>query len=406
MTSQDARVAAAVRAAYDGSPLVARGLDEAGASPDAVRGVADLALLPFMTKEDIREAPVADWALCRPDAVRVHCSSGTTGRRTVCGYTAHDLDDWAAMMARCYEFAGVGAGDRVQLGVGQGLSAAGEGFQLGADRIGALTVPVGPGDTERQVAMLREFGSTVLCATSSFALLLAEREAAAPSPGLALRIGMVGSERMAPQVRERVQRLLGVELFDVYGATELWGPGAGVECAWHEGIHVWSDHYVVEVVAPDTLQPVGSGEVGELVVTTLAKQASPLVRFRTRDLACVLQEPCPCGSPYPRISPLLGRTDDLVKVRGVGFHPVQVEQALSDVDPAAQEYQVHLHPGAHGGVDVLVMVEARRDPALVDRFAGQLRLTTGLRMRVEPVPVGTLPRSAAKTRRLFDHRPS
>lgn len=406
MTAGDALLASAVRSAYESSSLVRRNLDAVGVGPAAIRGRDDLQLVPFMTKECIREAPLEAWAMCRPDVVRVHASSGTTGRRTLCGYTAHDLQDWAEMVARCFRWSGVGASDRVQISVGFGLSAAGEGFQAGVDGVGALALPTGPGDSALQLAFLRDLGSTVLCATSSFAVLLAERHAETSSAGLVLRVGLVGSERLSPPARERVERLLAIDVYDVYGATELWGPGAGVECSRHDGIHLWSDYFVTEVVDPETLLPAEPGVVGELVVTTLTKQASPLVRFRTRDLAALHTEPCPCGSPYPRISSILGRTDDLVTVRGVGFYPAQVEQALAAVDPQVREYQVYVRPEGDGGVDVLVKVEAAPNPAVVGRFADELRRTIGLRMRVEVVSPAGLPRSEHKARRVFDERPA
>lgn len=397
---------AALERAYAGSPMLRAKLDGAGVTPEQVKSAEDLARLPFTTKPELRDTPLAELAAVpEREIVRVHASSGTTGRRTVCPYTAEDVANWTEMFARCYRYAGVGAEDRVQIAVGYGLWTAGAGFQAGAERVGAMAVPSGPGNTELQLDLLRQLGSTVLGATSSFALLLGElvRERGLRDE-LGLRVGILGSERWGESVRRSIEALLGIETFDIYGLTELWGPGAGIECAQHQGIHVWSDHFHVEILDPETLTPVAPGAVGEAVVTTLTKRALPLVRYRTRDLTFALDEPCPCGSPYPRIGRLVGRSDDQLKVRGVIFLPAQVDGVLAARDDCGPEYQVHVRRDPAGRDQVTVRVEAADRPGLAEELAAGLRTAVGLRLDVELVPFGALPRTERKTRRVFDHR--
>jgi phenylacetate-CoA ligase len=255
-----------------------------------------------------------------------------------------------------------------------------------------------------QLEMMRELGSTVVCATSSYALLLAElvdsRDLRAE---LALRIAITGSERWGEATRARIESLLGVRTFDLYGLTELWGPGTGVECERHDGIHVWSDHYHTEIINPETLEPVAPGEVGEIVVTTLNKQATPLIRYRTRDLSHLYPDPCPCGSPYPRIGRILGRSDDQIKVRGVIFLPMQVDTVLAELPGAGPEFQAHVNRDADGRDALTIRVEAG-SPDVAGELSRRLHDKIGLRVEVEIVEAGTLPRSERKTQRVFDHR--
>ncbi|TMR97783.1 phenylacetate--CoA ligase family protein [Nonomuraea basaltis] len=396
-----AALQAAVERACAGSAFLRAKFAAAGVRPDE-----DLARLPFTTKQEIREIPFLEYAAVPAERiVRIHSSSGTTGRRTICAYTARDIDDWAEMFARCYTYAGVTARDRVQLMVGYGLWTAGVGFQAGAERLGAMTVPTGPGNTEMQLEMMREVGTTVFGATSSFALLIAELvEQRGLCAELALRTALVGSERWGDATRARIEALLGVETFDIYGMTELWGPGTGIECERHDGIHIWSDHYHVEIIDPETLQPVPPGTVGEVVVTTLAKEATPLIRYRTRDLSYLYADPCPCGSPYPRIGRIQGRSDDQVKVRGVIFLPAQVDVVLAEVDGAGSEFQAHVERDGNGRDLLTVRVEGDGRPGLAEALRRRLREKIGLSVDLDLVAEGTLPRSERKTQRVFDHR--
>ena len=398
-------IAWTVRHAYEGSEFFRQKLAGAGVEPGSVRTVEDLARLPLTTKEELRDAYPFGWT-CVPryDVVRIHASSGTTGKRIVATYTARDLVDWADMFARCFEYAGVARTDRVQLSAGYGLWTAGSGFQAGVERLGAMAVPVGPGNLDLQFDMLRDFDSTVLCATASFGLLIAEEAARRGLVDrLSLRVGIFGSERWGDAMRRRIEELLGIETFDLYGFTELYGPGTGIDCSRHEGIHYWDDYYVVEVIDPATGALLPPGEEGELVVTTLRKEAQPLVRYRTRDLSRVLPDPCPCGSPYPRITRLTGRSDDMFKVRGVQVFPAQIDGVLSGVEGLGAEYQVVLTRDG-GRERFLVRVEGEERPGLVEHVAEALGRGLGVRPDVELVAPGGLPRTERKTVRVLDQR--
>lgn len=393
-----------MRRAYAGSDFFRSTLDDAGIGPGGIAGVDELTRLPFTTKEQLRAAYPFGWT-CVPDreVVRIHASSGTTGRRTLCTYTRHDLHEWTEMFARCLEYAGITDADRVQLMVGYGLWTAGWGFQAAVERVGAMAIPSGPGNTDLQLELIADLGTTALCATSSFALAMGERVAASGT-STALRVGIFGSERWSELTRSRIEGLLGLTAFDIYGLTELWGPGAGIECAEHDGIHVWTDHYLVEVVDPATLQPVPAGVEGELVVTTLRKEATPLLRYRTRDLSSLDLSPCRCGSPYPRISRLRGRSDDMIKVRGVMFFPAHVEHVLGRVADATGEYRIDVERDG-AGEHVRLQLEAPDAPGLAAHIADLLRAEIEIRADVEVVAPGALPRSERKTQRVYDHRP-
>jgi phenylacetate-CoA ligase len=387
-----------------GSAYLREKLTGAGVRSRDIVHPDDIVQLPFTTKEEIRETPFLEYAAVPVERiVRVHASSGTTGRRTICAYTERDIADWTEMFVRCYRFAGLTARDRIQIAVGYGLWTAGVGFQAGAERLGAMAVPTGPGHTELQLEMLRELESTVIGATSSFALLLAElvdkRDLRAE---LSLGKAIIGAERWGEGTRKRIESLLGVETFDIYGLTELWGPGTGIECDRHDGIHIWTDHYHVEIIDPETLEPVPPGEVGEIVVTTLNKEATPLIRYRTRDLSYLYPDPCACGSPYPRIGRIQGRTDDQLKVRGVIFLPMQVDTVLADVPGAGPEFQAHVDRDADARDSLTIRIEGR--PELREELARRLREKIGLRVEVDLVEPGALPRSERKTQRVFDHR--
>src|SRR5215471_5414873 len=398
-------IAWTVQRAWQGSEFFRLKLEEAGVDPRKVHTVEDLARVPLTTKEELRDAYPFGWT-CVPqtEVVRLHASSGTTGRRVIATYTGEDLEDWADMFARCYQYAGVTRADRVQVTPGYGLWTAGAGFQAGAERVGAMVVPTGPGNLELQFDMLLDLQSTVICATSSFGLLIAEEaHRRGLTERLALRVGIFGSERWGDAMRRRIESLLGIETFDIYGFTELYGPGTGIDCGEHDGIHYWDDYYVVEVIDPVTGAVLPAGEEGELVVTTLRKQAQPLLRYRTRDISRVLPEPCACGSPYPRIGRIAGRSDDMFKVRGVQLFPAQIDTALSGIPGLGSEYQVVL-TRAGGRERFLVRVEAEAASRLGERVAEALRRALGVRPDVEVVGVGELPRTERKTKRVLDER--
>lgn len=394
-------IARARRAPFLRERLAAAGIDERG-----VTGIGDLPRLPMTTKEELREHGPWGWtAVPTTEVVRIHASSGTTGRRTVLTYTARDVECWTQLFARCYAYAGVGPDDRVQTALGYGLWTAGIGFQAAAERVGAMAIPTGRGDTALQLEMLTTYGATVLGATVSFAVVLGE---AVSQAGIDtdLRAGLFGGERWGERQRAHIEHTLGITSYDLYGLSELWGPGMGVECDRRDGIHVWTDNYVVEIVDPTTLEPVPAGERGEIVVTTLTKEAMPLVRYRTRDLSRMLTDPCGCGSPFPRIARLSGRTDDTVTIGGMLVVPSEIDVMLAECSTgdATGEFQLHVDRDDRGRDAALCRVEGATDQPLGARLGDALRQAYGIRFDVEVVNPGTLPRSEHKTRRVFDHR--
>jgi phenylacetate-CoA ligase len=399
-----------VRHAYENSPMYREKLDSAGVGPGDIQELDDVRKLPFTDKSELRKDYPFGWrAVPFEDIVRIHASSGTTGKKTVVYYTQKDIDDWADMFARCYEMAGVTREDRVQITPGYGLWTAGIGFQLGAERLGALAVPVGPGSTAQQLELMQDFQTTVITGTSSYGLAMAEAIAAEGlGPRLNLRVGIFGSERWSEQMRARIEEVMGVETFDIIGMTELYGPGTGIDCHVHEGIHYWGDYFLFEVVDPLSGEPVPNGKSGEVVATTLAKEAMPLLRYRTRDVSRLLPEPCPCGSPYPRIDRILGRTDDMFKVHGVNIYPGQIDHILSHSEGVGSEYQIVLER-SRGRDSILIRVE--RDPEqslpedqLVQDLRNKIKTQIGVTVNVELVDYKGLPRSEKKTKRVFDNR--
>jgi phenylacetate-CoA ligase len=401
-----------VRHAYQGSVFYRKRFDQAGVSPANIRTLDDLRRLPFVTAHDLQEDyPFPLLSVPHDRLVRIHSSSGTTGKRKVLGYTQKDVDDWADMFARCYEMAGVGPGDRVQIMVGYGLWTAGVGFQAGCERAGAMAVPVGPGNLELQVQFLQDVQSNVICCTASMALLLAEElDRRGLTEQTAIRTVILGSEVCGDAMRQRILELTGAShLFDITGMTELYGPGTGLDCHLHTGIHYWADYFILEILDPETLEPVPEGEVGEMVVTTLRKEAAPLIRYRTRDLTRLIPGPCACGSVLPRHDRLLGRSDDMFIFRAVNIYPGQIESILSRADGVSSEYTVRL-TRAEGKDHMTVSVERspEADSASDAAVAGAIR--NGIKQEimvtadVEVVDYGSLPRSERKSKRVYDDR--
>jgi len=379
-----------------------------GIDIDAIQSQSDFEKLPFTWKGDLREAyPLGLQAVPDEEIVRIHSSSGTTGTPVIIPYTKKDVEDWAIMFARCYETAGLTNLDRVQITPGYGLWTAGIGFQAGAERLGAMVIPMGPGNTDKQLRMMQDMQSTVLCATSSYALLLAEEIAKRGiTDKIHLKKGIIGSERWGEKMRRRIAAELGVKLYDIYGLTEVYGPGIGVSCDYECGMHYWDDYVYFEIVNPKTGELLPDGEVGELVITTLKKEGAPLIRYRTHDLTRFIPGECECGSPYPRIDTILGRTDDMVKVKGVNIFPSQIEELLKDVDGASSEYQVmidHLN-----GKDILTLfVETQANAeksALAEEIGYLFKTKIGITSVIKLVGIGDLPRSEKKSTRIYDNR--
>jgi phenylacetate-CoA ligase len=380
----------------------------AGIDVDAIKSQEDFEKLPFTWKGDLRDAyPLGLAAVPEEQIVRIHSSSGTTGTPVIIPYTRKDIDDWATMFARCYETAGITNHDRIQITPGYGLWTAGIGFQAGCEKLGAMAVPMGPGNTDKQLKMMVDLKSTVICATSSYALLLAEEIAKRGIKNqICLTKGVIGSERWGEKMRKRIATELGIELYDIYGLTEVYGPGIGISCNKGEGIHVWDDYLYIEILDPQTGAKVKEGEIGEIVLTTLKKEGAPLIRFRTHDLSRWIPGDCPCGLKYPRIAPILGRTDDMVKVKGCNIFPSTIEDLLKNIDGASSEYQVLIDHNE--GKDELTLSVEAQDGVDKEKLASQIaymfKEKIGMTPVVKCVGLQELPRSEKKTARIIDKR--
>lgn len=402
-----------VNHACQGSPFYRRRLDEAGVKPEQIRSLDDLRRLPFTSAKDLQEGyPFPLLSVPFEQVVRIHASSGTTGKRKVLCYTQQDIEDWTHFFARCYEMAGLSREDRVQIAVGYGVWTAGISFQMGCERFGAMAIPAGPGNLDMQCQFLVDMGTTVMCCTASMGLLLAEE---AHQRGIRDQIRLkkmiFGSERSSDAMRARIRELLGLEhMFDIPGMTELYGPGTGLDCVYHTGIHYWADYYILEILDPETLQPVPEGETGEMVVTTLRKEAAPLIRYRTRDLTRLIPGTCPCGSLLPRHDRLLGRSDDMIIFRAVNIYPGQIDHVLSGIEGIGSEYQVILDRKADGKDYMTLKIERAqgvdksRDPRLEKGVAEEIKKQILVSAGVEILDYGTLPRSERKSKRVFDNR--
>lgn len=403
-----------VRHVWEGSSFYRRRLEEVGVTPEDIRDLADLRRLPFTTTEDLREGyPFPLRAVPFEQIVRIHASSGTTGKRKVLCYTQKDIDDWTHFFARCYQMAGVTPLDRVQIAVGYGVWTAGMGFQLGCEKIGAMAVPVGPGNIDLQIQFLLDFQSTVFCSTASMALLMAEEiHRRGIAEQIAVKRIIYGSERSSRSMRKKISELFGgAELFDITGLTELYGPGTGIECADHDCIHYWGDYYLLEIIDPETLQPLPDGEWGEMVVTSLCKEGAPLIRYRTRDITRIIPGACTCGSPLPRHSRIKGRSDDTIKFRGVNIYPSSIDTILSAVPGLGSEYQIHLTREEGSGRDHMRLVieraegvDKKRAPELIHEAGHQIKKQLMVTAELELVDYGSLPRSERKSQRVFDTR--
>lgn len=383
-----------------------------GVDIDAIETQADFEKLPFSEKADLRDAyPLGLAAVPEEEIVRIHSSSGTTGTPVIIPYTQKDVDDWAELFRRCYEIAGITNKDRIQITPGYGLWTAGIGFQLGAEKLGAMTVPMGPGNTDKQIRFMEDMQSTVLCATSSYALLLAEEiEKRGVKNKIRLKKGVIGSERWGEKMRNRIANELGVELYDIYGLTEVYGPGIAINCEHNTGMHYFDDYLYFEIIDPKTGEVLPDGELGELVITTLEKEGAPLIRYRTHDLTRIIPDttPCPCGRSYPRIDVILGRTDDMVKVKGVNIYPGQIDDLLKELPNASSEYQVFIdHEEGKDRISVFVETalggaeeKAAFEKEMKDLFKTRINVT----ILPKAVAIGELPRSEKKSTRIFDYR--
>lgn len=381
---------------------------ENGININDIKTQDDIKNLPFTTKEELRDAyPLGLQAVPDEKVVRIHSSSGTTGKPIIIPYTKNDVSDWAEMMGRSFAMTGVIPLDRVQITPGYGLWTAGIGFQAGVERLGAMAVPMGPGNTDKQLQMMMDLKSTVFVATSSYALVIAEEVAKRGiRNNIHLKKGIIGSERWGEKMRSRIKNELGIEIYDIYGLTEIYGPGISIDCDCHTGLHYWDDYLYFEIIDPETCEPVNEGEYGELVITTLRKEGAPLLRYRTRDLTRIIPGQCPCGVSYPRHDIIVGRTDDMVKVKGVNIYPGQIDDLLRNLDGASSEYQVVIN---HiNGKDVMTLrVEKEKDfrgTDLNERIVDLFKKKIGIHIDAEVVSLGELPRSEKKSKRIIDYR--
>ena len=395
----------------ESSPFYQNKFKEVNVDIEKIKSLENLKLLPFTHKEELRDAyPLGLKAVSENEVIRIHSSSGTTGKPVIIPYTQKDVDIWAMMMMRCYMLAGLTSLDRIQITPGYGLWTAGIGFQLGAERLGAMAIPTGPGNTEKQLEMLVDLKSTALASTSSYALLLAEEiEKRGLKDQIHLKVGIIGSERWSEKMRSRIENELGIETFDIYGLTEIYGPGIALDCSFHEGMHYWSDHLLFEIIDPITGEQLPDGTLGELVITTITKEGAPLIRYRTRDLTRIIPGLCKCGCPFPRIDRILGRSDDRIKFKAVNIYPGQIEDIIHKVPGVSSEYQILLtRRDGRNSMTFRVEIEDAEDPIKKEKTEKTLGKAfkdfIGVTVDVVGVKIGELPRSMKKTKRVIDEK--
>jgi phenylacetate-CoA ligase len=412
---QLSRLRAQLEYAYTKVPHIRTKFDAARVSPDQLKSLDDIRRFPFTTKADMRDTyPFGLFAVPRENTVRLHASSGTTGKATVVGYTQGDIDLWTNLMARCLACMGARPGDIVHNAFGYGLFTGGLGVHYGAERLGCTVIPVSGGMTERQVTLLQDFGGRVLCATPSYALNIAE---VAQGMGIDIRrlplsVGIFGAEPWSDAMRQELDAKLGIQTADLYGLSEIIGPGVACECETaRNGLHGWEDHFLFEVIDPRTLEPVAAGESGELVITTLTKEALPMIRYRSRDITRLNHEPCICGRSHLRIMRVAGRDDDLMIIRGVNVYPSQIEAVLVGVAGVAPHYQIVLMregPLDTMSVEVEIAPEAPAGEADRQKIAAdaisQIKARLGISCQVMIKSPGEVPRSQGKAVRVRDLR--
>lgn len=396
-------------------PFYRKKFKEEGIDPDGFNSLADLSKLPFTTKADLRNNyPYGLFAVPLRDIVRVHASSGTTGTATVVGYTRNDLKTWSNMVARILTAAGVTNDDVVQIAFGYGMFTGGFGLHYGAERLGASVIPISSGNTKRQIQIMQDFRTTALVCTPSYALVLADamEDMDININALTLKFGLFGGEPWSEAMRREIQTKLGIIATDNYGLSEVMGPGVAGECIERNGLHINEDHFLVEIINPDTLQPVADGEVGEVVVTTLTKEGFPVIRYRTRDLARIIDEPCACGRTLRRMSRIIGRTDDMLIIKGVNVYPMQIESILFDIEGVEPHYQIIVErEGRLDKAQVLVEVtesiffdQMKKQRQLVDHIKKRLAAELGIGVEVKLVEEKSLERFEGKAKRVIDKR--
>ena len=396
-------------------PFYRQKFKELGIDPDGFRSLDELRTLPFTTKQDLRDNyPYGLFAVPLRDIVRVHASSGTTGQATVVGYTANDIKRWSNMVARVLTAAGVTKDDVVQIAFGYGMFTGGFGLHYGAERVGASVIPISSGNTKRQLQIMQDFRTTALVCTPSYALLLADamEEMHINRNALCLKFGLFGGEPWSEAMRAEIQNRLNIIATDNYGLSEVMGPGVAGECRERHGLHINEDHFLIEVINPETLEPVAPGEIGELVITTLTKEAFPVIRYRTRDLTRLIPEPCPCGRTLTRMERVLGRSDDMLIIKGVNVYPSQIEAVLFEIEGTKPHYQIVVErDGRLDKITVLVEViesiffdEMKKQRQLIDEIKRRLASELGIGVEVKLVEEKSLERSEGKAKRVIDKR--
>ncbi|MCL2059503.1 MAG: phenylacetate--CoA ligase [Oscillospiraceae bacterium] len=416
MQLQLERLRETVRRVYANVPAYRERMDEAGLAPDCIASLADVNKLPFTDKTDLRDNyPYGLFAVPQGDIVRIHASSGTTGKPIVAGYTKNDLDVWSEVVARCLGCANVGAGDTVQVAYGYGLFTGGLGLHYGAERVGSTVIPISAGNTSRQLMLMEDLGATAVACTPSYALMIGEmlRDASFDLGRLKLKVGIFGAEPWTEGMRDRIEGLLNIKALDIYGLTETIGPGVAMECMeGRYGLHVWEDHFLFEILDPDSGEPLPEGEQGELCITSITKEGMPIIRYRTHDLTRVIPEPCVCGRTHRRIHRLRGRTDDMLIIRGVNVFPSQVEAAIVGIDGIAPRYMLVVD--RVNSMDVLevqveltpdiAISEVRRLEELHSRVNRAIDQTLGLSVKLRIMEPGSIERYEGKSKRVIDNR--
>ncbi|MCX7988052.1 MAG: phenylacetate--CoA ligase [Thermodesulfovibrio sp.] len=404
-----------VKRAYEKVPYYKRKFDEVGITPDDIKRLDDLRKIPFTSKADLREVyPFGMFASPLREIVEIHMSSGTTGKPVVAGYTMNDIEIWGEVMARCLTMAGATKDDIVQVAYGYGLFTGGFGVHYGARKIGCMIVPASAGNTRRQIEIMRDFGTTILTCTPSYALYMAEvaQEMGIEPTNLKLKAGCFGAEMWTEAMRSEIEKRFGLNAYNIYGLTEIIGPGVAHECVEKNGLHIFEDHFIAEIIDPETGDHLPDGKRGELVLTTITREGMPMLRFRTRDITSLIREKCSCGRTFVRIERIRGRTDDMIKVRGVMLFPYQIEKAILEVQGVEPHYQIVITRPQHLD-EIEVMVEMSKETfsdevkhieALKKKLERRIEEIVGIRVKVTLVEPKSLPRSEGKAKRIIDKR--
>ncbi|NMW20550.1 MAG: phenylacetate--CoA ligase [Chlorobiaceae bacterium] len=412
---QGNRLKEMVKRVYDSVPFYRNKLQEEGIEPDDIMSIDDLNKLPFTTKQDLRDNyPFGMFAVPQPDIVRFHASSGTTGKSTVVGYTHNDVQMWSEVVARSLTMAGVTKADIIQVAYGYGLFTGGLGLHYGAEKVGASVIPISGGNTKKQLQLMEDFGSTVIACTPSYAAYIGESlvEEKIDRSKIKLKAGIFGAEPWTQEMRTQIEQVLGIKAYDIYGLTEIIGPGVSMECHFQHGMHIFEDHFIPEIVNPETGEVLPYGELGELVFTPVTKEAMPLIRYRTRDLTRLHAEKCECGRTLVRMEKCVGRTDDMLIIRGVNVFPSQVESVLLEMSETKPHYLIVVDRDNNlDRMEIQVEIEeaffsdeVKELEGLRQRLKANIASTLGISAVIRLVEPGTIERSMGKAKRVIDKR--